>query len=242
MNPCFATRQAALILTDHVLDIADACLTDTGNLAFEISVGKLRQCFVGAISDHMAHDQCKPLPFFFEFEKTRAQLCLKHLTAFERYDPSSSHSRTVGKDIDGINPNSLPEAASTTQSCKDNSKPSHLREMLGSEAGNTSSLSDQMLLSLLKSPVYDVRLGVLDVLLSSIVSSKTDGQSDSLKLAHGGIGPDDQDLELTSQAQFVSIFIQGAEAVVFRLKNQLLKMAMETETHHLCVEKVDICR
>ncbi|GFR67390.1 thyroid adenoma-associated-like protein [Elysia marginata] len=240
LNPCFATRQAACILTDAVLDVASTCHVDSQKATF---ISDLKTAFRSSISDHEAQNLNSFLPFYFEFEKTRAELCLKHLVAAEisSFDQSISALKNgcqKSKQHNQPDAKQLEVPASTYQS---NCEKSNLDKKFGEENLDVDHSNNQVLLLLLNSPVYDVRLGVLDVLLSSLSSRASDSQIDLTNTSgcsHAFPGNEDLDSELFSHAHSGKVTIQGAEAVVSRLYHQLLKMAIDIETHHLCQEKV----
>ena len=216
---------------------------DGGKTALVIS--RLRHAFVCALSDHETHKFNSSIPFFFEFEKTRAQLCLKHLVTTKNCKSIFIRGKTDGKvtghDSNQSTQSSVQENGEREQTGNSEFEAPGLSERSEDEILSTDCANNQIFLSLLKSPVYDVRLGVLDVLLSSInSSSETGDQSDWLNTVQACHGSDEADLELSSQAQVCKVFLPEAKAVVRALYHYLVKMAMETETHHLCQEKV-IC-
>ncbi|RUS78380.1 hypothetical protein EGW08_013851 [Elysia chlorotica] len=229
-NLCFGTRQAALILTDGVLNVADACHMDNGVMANTIS--SLRDSFVASLSDHETQKLHSHLPFFFEFEKTRAQLCLKHLVSMQKHLSSLIQDRTDGKDT-GKDSNQSPQRGRKENEDKNSTGNSGCKASgLTHETGNVYATDKHIiLLSLLKSPVYDVRLGVLDVLLSSLRSGDLDDYPDS----HGS---EEAESEFASESPVYKVVLPDVGTVVSGLYHQLVKMAMETETHHLCQEKV----
>ncbi|CAG5133515.1 unnamed protein product, partial [Candidula unifasciata] len=76
-NTCSATRQAALLLTDVVLDISG-----TGNHRFPESakvVEELGRIFLSALLQDSSSSEQVWQPLYFDLEKTRAMLCLKHV-------------------------------------------------------------------------------------------------------------------------------------------------------------------
>ncbi|GFO33499.1 thyroid adenoma-associated-like protein [Plakobranchus ocellatus] len=229
LNPCFATRQAALILTDSVLNVAECCLTSNGNTSREnilSSIGSLKEAFLSAIFKTESHDQRTFLPFFFELEKTRAQLCLKYLTDICNFRAKSFVLSDMKQS--NLDMSAAQERSEAKYDLLNVAKPNADYVQL-----NDCSMA-QTIIQFLKSPIYDTRLGILDILLISLnTNEKKESHFSSL------LG---DDLDSHSQQNIQALTgvrnLLGAEDVASELLSQLLTLAMETETHHLCVEKV----
>ncbi|BFZ11477.1 hypothetical protein BsWGS_14516 [Bradybaena similaris] len=249
-NPCFATRQAALLLTDVVLDIAVTVSHRFPGHAKAIH--ELKVVFLSALlQDSQASEQVWH-PLYFDLEKTRARLCLKRLA--DATSLATCRDDCATELGDG--------AEKSFFSCL------HAADMSSS---TSQTVLKDLLVKLLDSPLYEVRLEVLDVLWTfwrtSGVSNDHDCSSPQLgdvdvspgdvdvspgdvdaslgdvDASPGDVDASPGDVDACSRAvetERVNIGLNQTtlEQLSPALFDHILKMSLETETHHECLQKV----
>lgn len=163
-------------------------------------------------------------PLYFDLEKTRARLCLKHAANATSLATCQDDCATeLGDGAEKSFFNCL-HAADTSCST------SHI-------------VLKDILEKLLDSPFYEVRLEVLDILWTFWRAGgvRKDHGSSSSQLGNLDASPRDVDAcssVVGSERVDIGLSHAALEQLSPALFDHILKMSLETETHHECLQKV----
>ncbi|XP_035827600.1 thyroid adenoma-associated protein homolog isoform X2 [Aplysia californica] len=250
-NKCFVTRQAGLEFASSLLDIGKSLSV---SVPF---VDELLGHFVQAISaDHdcLSHSsttlrEMTWQPWFYEYQKTQARLCLKYLSVLNTPFQNNLVQSSVTKEDLSLRQENI---ANSRKNClSEISNKAYVRNSSGSMS---LTLSVSSIKNLLGSSFYEVRLEVLDALLEVLKNSESlhsghpitnseDEESRDVEFSGQELQQDEVwtgDVEGGGSSLTVAVGWTAEEIrCLFRdLTDFLLEMAERTETHHRCQEKV----